>query len=246
MSGVLDALLPDSCVGCAAPGAALCRGCLEDLQRDPPRRCDPTPRPRGLPPVIAAGPYVGTLRTALLSYKERGRTRLAEPLAGLLAAAVLTGVLADGNGAAQPMVIVGVPSTRRARRERGHDHVDTLAIAAAAALRAIGVPAVRVRALKHRGPVLDSAGLSASERAHNAGGAFVVRRRARALLAGRTVLVVDDIVTTGSTAAAVCGALEAAGARVVAVAAVAATVRRLLATEASSVRAASPRAAPSS
>ncbi|MDQ1715041.1 MAG: hypothetical protein QOC60_986 [Frankiaceae bacterium] len=226
VASILDAILPDTCVGCARPGGALCRPCLAALHNELPRRRDPTPRPRGLPPVTAAGTYAGTLRTALLSYKERGRTRLAEPLARLLAAAIVTAFCAAE--VAGPMVIVGVPSTARARRDRGHDHVETLAAAAVISLRAAGIPAVRLRALRRRGSVRDSAGLSADERAHNAGSAFVVRRRARRDVSGRTVLVVDDIVTTGSTAAAVTLALEAAGARVAGVAVVAATARRCL------------------
>jgi predicted amidophosphoribosyltransferase len=226
---VLDAVLPQACAGCAAPGGALCLACRDELAACAPGRRDPTPRPRGLPPVVAAAPYAGVARHALLAYKERGRTRLAEPLARLLAAAVATAWVAAA-GPPRPIVLVGVPSSRSARRARGHDHVVTLATAAAGMLRRAGVPARTLRAARRRPTRRDSTELDAAARAHNAQDAFVVRRQARARLRGRTVLVVDDVVTTGSTAAALVAALESAGARVLAVAAVAATQRRCLVT----------------
>jgi predicted amidophosphoribosyltransferase len=226
LATVLDAVVPDTCVGCGEPGPPLCAGCSAELHRESPRRRDPTPRPPALPPVTASGAYAGTLRAALLSYKERGRTRLADPLARLLAAAVLCAWL-TGSDTAGPVTIVAVPSTGRAKRERGHCHVDTLAAGVVVALRDAGVPARRIQALRRRGRVRDSAGLSAADRAHN-GGAFVVRRHARRALIGETLIVVDDIVTTGATALAVTAALQAAGASVIGVAAVAATTRRLL------------------
>jgi predicted amidophosphoribosyltransferase len=226
VAGLLDALLPDDCLGCGAPGAALCGACIGEIGADPPRRRDPTPRPAALPPVTSAGPYAGTLRAALLSYKERGRTRLAEPLGALLAAAVLDAWRAGPEDG--PITVVGVPSTRRARHERGHCHVETLAASAVGALRQAGIPAVHVRALRRRGSgARDSATLSAVERAAN-GGAFVPRRWQPATLVDRAVIVVDDIVTTGATAAATTTALQLVGARVVGVAAVATTTRRVV------------------
>ncbi|MCU1675724.1 MAG: hypothetical protein JWM93_482 [Frankiales bacterium] len=101
-------------------------------------------------------------------------------------------------------------------------------MSAVKALRALGFPAVRVRAMRRRGVARDSVALSAEERATNAGGAFVVRRSAVRRLRDTDVIVVDDIVTTGATCVAVSATLRAAGARVAAVAAVAATQRRVL------------------
>jgi len=227
LDSLLDAVVPDDCVGCGVPGAALCDACVAALHAVTPRRRDPTPRPSGLPPVFAAGAYAGVLRSALLAYKERGRTRLSGPLARLLAAAVLGAVVARGDRVPEVVTLVAVPSSRAARNERGHCHVDTLAVAAVAALRAGGVPARRLRAVRRRGRSHDSVGLSATDRAAN-GGDYVVRRKARRTLRGTSVIVVDDIVTTGSTALAVTRALERAGASVIGVATVAATTRRLL------------------
>ena len=56
-------------------------------------------------------------------------------------------------------------------------------------------------------------------------GAFAVRRRHRALVAGARVLLVDDVFTTGATAGACARALHAAGAASVDVLTLARVVR---------------------
>lgn len=60
-------------------------------------------------------------------------------------------------------------------------------------------------------------GLSPSERARNAR-LVTVRRWAQTLVRGREVVLVDDVLTTGATLLAAQSVLEAAGARVVAMA----------------------------
>lgn len=65
------------------------------------------------------------------------------------------------------------------------------------------------------------AGLSASERRRNVGGAI----RARGKLEGKTLLVVDDVLTTGATADACARALRKAGAKAVHVVTLARVVR---------------------
>ncbi|MGH8860354.1 MAG: ComF family protein, partial [Jatrophihabitantaceae bacterium] len=131
LADLLDLVLPRHCVGCRRPGTALCAACaavavvnasLEGLH------------------VVAAAPYEGGLRTALIAYKERGRRDLARPLRALLAAAVTALGCPDA-------VLVPVPSRAAARRERGADHVRRL-------VGRRGVPALRLGRT-----VRDSAGL---------------------------------------------------------------------------------------
>jgi predicted amidophosphoribosyltransferase len=91
-------------------------------------------------------------------------------------------------------------------------------------LRAIGLE-VEIRAeLRQRRAVADQSGLDVDARRANLGGALAVRRPA--LVRGRRVVIVDDIVTTGATAAEAARALTHAGALVIGVACVAATIRR--------------------
>jgi predicted amidophosphoribosyltransferase len=226
-----DLLLPRTCAGCAVPGVVLCRRCSRLLTR--PRLAQPRRHPPGFPPTVAAGAYAGPVRPAVLAFKEHGRAELAGPLGTALAlavAAVLTGLPGRCPG---PVLLVPVPSTAAAVRHRGRDHVRELADAAAAELRAAGVPAGTVRLLGRVAGrrVQDSAGLDAAQRRANLAGRF--RALPAELPPGSRLVLVDDVVTSGATLTEAASALWAgpapaclrAGAPVLA-AVVAATPRR--------------------
>jgi predicted amidophosphoribosyltransferase len=240
LSAVLDLILPARCAGCGVSGAVLCPRCEATVRRAALRT--PTPAPPGLPPCWSAGVYEGAARRAVVAYKERGRTAVAGPLARALATTLTEGWRAFGPGPLGGVekrpprfTIVPVPSTRSARRRRGHDPVRVLAELAARRLRREGRP-VAVAAVLRTGRALeDQAGLSAAERAANLSAAFLVAgaggpapRRVlepSTVLAGPVVLV-DDIVTTGATLAEAARALRAAGARVPLAVTIAATPLR--------------------
>lgn len=210
LADLLDLALPQTCAGCAAPGRSLCDCCCALLAD--PRRHRPDPCPEGLPPLVAAAPYSGPVRAALLAHKEDGRLGLVRPLGRALAGAV---VLLRADAALVP-VLVPVPSARRAVRERGHDHARRLAAAAA---RRAGLPSRALLVQARR--TADQSGLDAGQRADNLHGAL----QARCRLDGLPVLLVDDVVTTGVTLAEAARALRAAGAEVRGAAVVAATLR---------------------
>lgn len=219
LAALLDLVLPQPCAGCGGDGA-WCAACAEELSacaRSPLGRTRPDPAPTGFPPAAAAAGYAGAVRGALIAHKERGRLGLGRPLGHALAAAVccLT--------APADVVLVPVPSSRAAVRERGHDHALRLAGYAAATLRATGRPARAAALLAHRRVLGDQAGLGAAGRAANLAGAFGVRRP---VPAGLSVVIVDDVVTTGASLAEAARALAAAGAAVHGAATVAATSRR--------------------
>ena len=207
---LLDLVLPRDCAGCGAPGRTLCGPCTAALCVPRPHRPDPCPA--GLPPLVAAGSYDGPARAALLAHKERGRLGLARPLGAALAAAVRA--LDPPPG----VVLVPVPSSPQAVRERGHDHARRLARAAA---RRVPGATARPVLLPVR-DVADQAGLGTAARTANLAGAL----RSRRALPGLPVVVVDDVVTTGATLNEARRALEAAGAHVHGAAVVAATRRR--------------------
>jgi predicted amidophosphoribosyltransferase len=162
---LLDLVLPRRCVGCGAPGTALCAVC----GAFDPIEIDLT----GLR-VVAAAPYQDGLRTALLGYKERGRRDLARPLRKLLRA----GVELLGCSTA---VLVPVPSSSAARRSRGGDHVRRL----------IGRTSARP-VLRLVRTVQDSAGLDTAARAANLAGAMRAAPPRRIRVA---VLVDDIVTT---------------------------------------------------
>jgi len=248
LSLLLDLVLPVQCVGCARPGALLCSGCAACLSA-PAFATRPRPPPPGLPPVWAVAPYGGAARDAVLAYKERGRRGLAPPLAAALARACLAAAppVSDSRPAgawqaasvpsamARPagsaptgsgptgLVLVPIPSRRAARRARGGDHLLRLARLAAAEIRRTGTAAEVVPLLGHARATLDSAGLSAAQRAENLRGAL--HARTAALPRGARVVVVDDVLTTGATLAEAARALRRVGLEPTA-AVIAATPRR--------------------
>lgn len=219
----LDVVLPVDCAGCGAPAALICDGCRRELA-GPAAPAWPRPSPAGLPPPWAVADYDGAVRQLVLAYKERGATGLQRPLGRALGRAVRAAAVCSGGG--RTVLVVPVPSTTAAIRQRGDDVVLDLARVAAASARRLGVNARVVPALVHARRVLDSSGLGAAERARNLTGALVVRRSCADRLRGRPVVVADDLVTTGATLAEAARALRCRGADVTAAAIIAATRRR--------------------
>ncbi|MFT2019623.1 ComF family protein [Streptomyces sp. 796.1] len=123
-----------------------------------------------------------------------GAYGIAEAGAGL-AALVGAGVVKG------PLLLVPMPSARRAVAARGHDPMVRIARAAARELRRQGVPARALPVLRQQRPVLDQAGLSAVQRRVNMAGALRVARGAERVLAGGSVVLVDDLMTTGASLA---------------------------------------------
>jgi predicted amidophosphoribosyltransferase len=197
-------------VCCGRGGLPWCLGCR------PASEPEPVASP-SLPPVVAAGEYGGALRSALLAYKERGQRALAGPLAAYLSDAVDVGHRQFCQRGEPAPLLVPVPSSRSAARQRGGDHLLRL-VAEVAPQNGLDVlPALR---LPGRGR--DSAGLSAAQRSAN----LTHRMRAIPVLSDRPVLIVDDIVTTGATLTEASRALQAAGWRVSGAAVIAATKLR--------------------
>ncbi|MFI1830092.1 ComF family protein [Streptomyces sp. NPDC020412] len=137
-----------------------------------------------------------------------------EPDGGVLDAvgfggAGLDGLVFDGGDEWQgaPLLLVPVPSARRAVRARGHDATRRIARAAAGELRRTGRQARALPVLRQLRPVADQAGLTARERAENVSGALRAVSGAGRLLAGGRVVLVDDLMTTGASLAEAARAL---------------------------------------
>lgn len=110
-----------------------------------------------------------------------------------------------------PVLLVPVPSARRAVRTRGHDPARRIALAAAGELRRTGTSARVLAVLRQRCAVADQSGLDARQRVDNLAGALAVAPGGGGLLRGGGALVlVDDLMTTGASLAEAARAVRAA------------------------------------
>jgi predicted amidophosphoribosyltransferase len=235
LGALTDLVLPSDCAGCgtAALGATagICPDCAAELARLVPYETAPTPTPYGLPVCIALGPYDGVLRELVLAYKDRGRHRLARPLAVQLARGVAACAVRLGHSPGSPVVVIPVPSTAAAARQRHGDHMRRLARETVRTLNGRGWPAA-VSSVAAAWPRADSAHLSAADRAVAARDAFrtrstPARRVAAAAAVGACVIAVDDVLTTGATLASLAAQLTSDGVAVRGAVTLAATRRRV-------------------
>jgi predicted amidophosphoribosyltransferase len=104
-----------------------------------------------------------------------------------------------GDGIGVPVLLVPVPSARRAVRARGHDPTRRIALAAAGELRRAGMAVRVVAVLRQRRVVADQSGLNSRQRLDNLAGALTVVPGGGRLLAEGLVVLVDDLMTTGAS-----------------------------------------------
>jgi predicted amidophosphoribosyltransferase len=207
---MLDLVLPRECGGCGAPSTRWCAACARQLavKADEPHLV--SPRVDAGVPVLSLGRYAGPRREAIIALKEHGRADLVAPLALALQAGLER--LLTWGVVGTPLTLVPAPTRRSAARRRGGDPVTRMARVATDGLPNVDV----IQALRLRGPVRDSVGLSGADRRRNIAGHVAVIRAVAA-----DALVVDDIVTTGATASESVRVLRTAGVHVVGVLAIA-------------------------
>ncbi|WP_141629946.1 ComF family protein [Salinibacterium sp. PAMC 21357] len=193
-------LMPVECAGCDSDDRALCAECTRSLVAEP--TVHSTPRHVR---VFAALYYEGRVRRVVLAFKNHHRTDQARPLARALLPALHRAIeesAASGETEA-PVLIVAVPTSKRAFRTRGYHPMSLV-------LRSAGVRHERV--LRATKVTASQKLLSARQRATNVQGAFVATR----WLGSARVIIVDDVLTTGATIDEASRAICAAGGTVVA------------------------------
>lgn len=169
---------------------------------------------RGFDAAYTFGSYEGALRELIHLFKYGGVRTLAKPFGGHLAVALPRNEKFDA--------VVPMPLHWLRRWHRGFNQSDLLAREVA---RRCGVPVIH--AVRRRRSTLSQAGLTNAKRRANVAGAFAPKRGRP--LEGKRILLIDDVMTTGATAAACALAIKRAGARYVALLALARTDRRSVA-----------------
>jgi ComF family protein len=229
---LLDALLPQDCLLCAAPSgdALLCAECLAELPQLPagccPRCALPVPSTATFTPVqqspvcgrcqrqppafdalIALHPYAFPIDRLVVQLKYGHQLAVAGWFGEQLAAAC-KGIAAD--------LIVPMPLHRGRLAERGFNQALEIA---RPLTRTAGLP-IAAQVCERSRPTPPQEGLSLTERRRNVAQAFTCSDD----LAGRHVLIVDDVVTTGASVGELARTLRLHGAARVTVAAVARTL----------------------
>ncbi|MGE0845311.1 MAG: ComF family protein [Flavobacteriaceae bacterium] len=220
IGGVIPPVCP-VCRSITTASGALCGACWRGLDFLTPPLCrqlgtplpfDPgmevvSPAAQADPPpwdrARAAVAYDDTARVLVTALKYRDRMDVAATMARMMARA--------GRELLQSADLVApVPLHFLRLWSRRFNQANELAREVAALAGKPHDPVV----LRRRKPTRRQVGLSASQRARNVAGAFVVDPARRALLEGRRVLLVDDVLTTGATARAAARTLRRAGASV--------------------------------
>lgn len=227
---VLGGLCP-SCVATFAPGCgsgtaapSRCLGCglrLHDsLQHGAALRCGRClTTPIAVDRVCVALDYGPPWDRHILRLKFHRQPELARPLAQLLAQAVATQGLGEGercaalqghpSSASAPLYVAPIPLSSTRLRDRGYNQAWELARRVATAQRLPAVPNLLMR--WRETPA--QARLSAAERHANLQDAFSVPPEALQRVHGSHVVLVDDVMTTGATLHAAAQALRRVGAR---------------------------------
>jgi ComF family protein len=222
LRGVLDLLLPPTCVACDAPGEALlCAGCAPRLPRIPPRRCVLCQELACAPGAdrcaacaVRAAPLDACIAGCWFEADAAAWVRRYKyPPAALLGAGAgrdharvraLLDLSLGWQALDAPDCVVPVPLHPARLRQRGFNPAARMARALAARWEAACAPA----ALERVRDTPSQTGLGRLARRANVRGAF----RARGAVPPH-VWLVDDVVTTGATLEACARALRRAGAR---------------------------------
>ncbi len=176
---------------------------------------------RAKPPFAVArafGSYEGNLRELihLLKYER------VHPAAALLGAAIAPVLRGLTQQVGPDPLLIPVPLYNAKFRQRGFNQSEMIAreaLKSAPTLR----PTLSTRVLARVRDTQSQIGLTRHQRRENLRGAFVVRDPGK--ISGRPILLLDDVLTTGTTASECARVLLRAGAKRVAVATVARTMK---------------------
>ncbi|MDR1808302.1 MAG: ComF family protein [Propionibacteriaceae bacterium] len=219
VTAAADLFLGAACPGCGVVAVRLCADCAAEL-----RAGDVAPHHKaalaGLP-HWAAGPFAGLGSRLISAAKDRHRWDLLDILSERLALA--TAGLLDSVGGPERLWLVPLPSSAGSARRRGLDFGGRLAVGAQRRLTGAGLDVRTAHLIRPVRRVADQSGLGWADRRANLRGAYGLRPWLPPADRWPPLVLIDDVVTTGASLAEARRVLEAAGARVLGAATVAAT-----------------------
>ncbi len=222
-SMVVNLLFPRCCAGCDKPDEVLCEACRALFSQPTAQSFDGVAMQRW----FACGWYRGTVRKAVLAWKDHGDEEcdraFADAICALAKASGVIDFVRDRHGSCHDVVVVPAPSSPASIRRRGRKHMMPIAKHLAGFLREETGCEVTVRdALENRGVKEKSVQTSgAAQRSQRLKGHVSVCPSVS--LRNTMVILVDDIVTTGATMRSCVETMRKEGATVVTVLALAHT-----------------------
>lgn len=217
---LLETAWPTRCVACDKPGTLLCRSCWLNLAHiDQGQACPRCGGPYGQTQctecnavvLASAGikqlPFSSCASVLVLddaahrivtTYKDKGEQRLAAVMSAMMAKLVDPAWLADVQA------VTFIPDSSAARRRRGFDHSQLLAMSLA---RRLGKSCLGLLARPH---AEDQRALGRKDRMRNMAGALCANPAAKGRMP-KSVILVDDVITTGATLFAASQVLAKAG-----------------------------------
>lgn len=151
-SMVVNLLFPRGCAGCDKPDEVLCEACRALFSQPTAQSFDGVAMQRW----FACGWYHGTVRRAVLAWKDHGDEEcdraFADAICALAKASGVIDFVRDRHGSCHDVVVVPAPSSPASIRRRGRKHMMPIAKHLAGFLREETGCEVTVRdALENRG-----------------------------------------------------------------------------------------------
>lgn len=206
------------------PDHRLCKNCEDKVPRIGEKFCDKCGRERVSDGVcIDCKANAPKFEKGMMPFVYRGlaaamvnRMKIDTPTLALFFGEEMARTFAaryDGDKE-EPLLIVPVPMTAAAKRERGYNQAERLAQAVCKELSRLGFTSeMDADILQKRRETAQQKHMSFSERADNVAGAYHVHKRK--VCRDRRIVLIDDIMTTGSTGSECARRLTGAGATAV-------------------------------
>lgn len=222
-SQVADLLFPRGCAGCDRPDDVLCEDCMALFSRSSAQTFDGV----AMGSWFACGWYRGTVRQAVLAWKDHGDEECDRPFSEVICRlAETSGVIDfihDKQNSYRAVFVVPAPSSHASMRRRGRRHMIPIVKRLASFLQwQTGCKVTVCDALENKGIKGKSVQTKgAAQRSQRLKGHVSVRSSVS--LQNTMVILVDDIVTTGATMRSCVETMRKNGATVITVLALAHT-----------------------